>query len=269
MSHMSRRFEGKVALITGGGTGIGAATARRLAAEGARVTLAGRRKQLLEEVATGLDAESAMVVAGDAASTVDANAMVRQTVDRFGRLDVLVANAGGLGGGLAGEIDDESWQLAITSNLDTAFRAARAALPELVRSNGNIVFVSSIAGLAASPETAGYVTTKHALIGLTRSVARDYGPSGVRANAVCPGWVRTPMADEEMTALQDLHGITRDEAYALATKDTPLRRPAEPDEIAAVIAFIASPEAAVMTGTVLVADSGASCVDLPTLAFAL
>ncbi|HLK01074.1 MAG TPA: SDR family oxidoreductase [Streptosporangiaceae bacterium] len=264
---MTRRFEGKTALITGGGTGIGAATARRLAAEGARVTLAGRRKEPLDEVAGDLGA-AAHVVTGDAAATEDADEMVNATVERFGRLDVLVANAGGHGFGKAGQTSDEDWRQAITSNLDTAFRAARAALPHLERTRGSIVFVSSIAGLFAGPEVAGYVTTKHALIGLTRSVARDYGHLGIRANAVCPGWVRTPMADGEMEVLCQRHGITIDEAYELVTKDTALRRPAQPDEIASVIAFIASPDAAVMTGTILVADSGASCVDLPTLAFA-
>jgi NAD(P)-dependent dehydrogenase (short-subunit alcohol dehydrogenase family) len=230
------------------------------------VTLAGRRKEPLERLADELG-DAAATVTGDAAATEDANAMVAATIERFGRLDVLIANAGGHGHGMAAEIDDVAWQQAIASNLDTAFRAARAALPHLKETRGNIVFVSSIAGLYAGPEVAGYVTTKHALIGLTRSVARDYGHQGIRANAVCPGWVRTAMADEQMELLCAQHKITVDEAYSLVTKDTPLRRPAEPEEIASVIAFIASPEAAVMTGTVLVADSGAGCVDLPTLAF--
>jgi meso-butanediol dehydrogenase / (S,S)-butanediol dehydrogenase / diacetyl reductase len=263
---VTQRFEGKVALITGGGTGIGAAAGRRLAAEGARVVLAGRRREPLEEAASACG--QAEVVVGDASSTPDADAMVAQTVARFGALDVLIANAGGHGFGRAAETDDGSWREAMASNLDTAFRVARAALPHLIASHGNIVFVSSLAGLFAGPGVAGYVTTKHALIGLTRSVARDYGHLGVRANAVCPGWVRTPMADEQMAVLSARYGISVAEAYALATKDTPLRRPAEPDEIASVVAFIASPDAAVMTGTTLVADSGASCVDLPTLAFA-
>lgn len=262
----ARRFEGKVALITGGGTGIGAAVAQRLVAEGGSVVVSGRRREPLEQVAAGLG-DAAAVVTGDAAQTQDADRMVAEAVKRFGRLDILIANAGGHGLGFATETDDESWRLAVSVNLDTAFRTARSALPQLQATRGNIVFVSSIAGLFAGPGVAGYVTMKHALIGLSKSIARDYGHRGVRANAVCPGWVRTPMADEQMAILSDRHGISRDEAYSLVTKDTPLRRPAEPDEIASVVAFVASPDASVMTGTLLVADSGASCVDLPTLAF--
>jgi meso-butanediol dehydrogenase/(S,S)-butanediol dehydrogenase/diacetyl reductase len=170
--------------------------------------------------------------------------------------------------GAVAEVDQHSWRLIIHANLDSAFMTVRAALPQLIRSRGNVVVVSSIAGLFAGPGVAGYVTTKHALIGLTRSLARDYGQFGVRANAVCPGWVRTTMADEQMDELGRRLGLGRDEAYALVSKDTPLARVAEPDEIAAVIAFLASPEASAMSGSVVVADCGAGSVDLPTLAFA-
>jgi meso-butanediol dehydrogenase / (S,S)-butanediol dehydrogenase / diacetyl reductase len=104
---------------------------------------------------------------------------------------------------------------------------ARACLPDLIGRQGSIVVMSSIAGLAAAPESVGYVTAKHALIGLARSMARDYGPKGVRVNAVCPGWVRTPMADAEMDQLAQLRGLpSRDAAYQLATALVPLRRPA-------------------------------------------
>src|SRR5205814_7682159 len=150
-------------------------------------------------------------------------------------LDVLVANAGGGGGGAALDTDPERWSEGIRLNLDTAFVAARAALPALIeRGGGSIVIVSSLAGLFAGPGLAGYVTAKHALIGLTRSLARDYGPRGVRVNAVCPGWVRTPTGDEQMDLLGRRKGISREEAYALATSQVPLRRPAEPEEIASI-----------------------------------
>jgi len=166
------------------------------------------------------------------------------------------------------ETDDASWQLATHVNLNTAFVSAREALPELIARRGAIVIVSSLAGLFAAPGVAGYVTMKHALIGLTRSLARDYGHSGVRVNAVCPGWVRTPMADGEMQELMALRGLgSLEEAYALVTADLPLGRPAEPEEVASAICFLASDEAAMITGTALPIDGGATAVDLPTLAF--
>jgi NAD(P)-dependent dehydrogenase (short-subunit alcohol dehydrogenase family) len=165
-------------------------------------------------------------------------------------------------------VDDAAWAQALHVNLTTCLVAARACLPELIRSKGAIVVISSIAGLAASPESVGYVTAKHGMIGLARSMARDFGPQGVRVNTVCPGWVRTPMADEEMDQLASLRGLaSRDDAYALATSQVPLRRPADAAEVAEVIAFLASPQASAVTGAVLTADCGATAVDLPTVAY--
>lgn len=152
--------------------------------------------------------------------------------------------------------------------MSTCLVCARACLPQLIERRGCVVVVSSIAGLVAAPESVGYVTAKHGLIGLARSMARDFGPRGVRVNAVCPGWVRTPMADEEMDALAALHRLPgRAEAYTLATAQVPLRRPAEPGEVAAAVAFLASEHASAVTGAVLTVDCGATAVDLPTIAF--
>ena len=176
---------------------------------------------------------------------------------------MLVANAGGHRPGAALDTDDEDWRFAVHTNLDSAFVTVRASLPQLIAARGSIVIVSSIAGLFAGPEVVGYVTTKHALVGLTRSVARDYGRQGVRVNALCPGWVRTPMADEQMDELGARLGIDRDEAYGLVTRDTPLGRPAEPGEIASIAAFLASDDASIMTGTVTVADAGRAASTCP------
>jgi meso-butanediol dehydrogenase / (S,S)-butanediol dehydrogenase / diacetyl reductase len=257
-------LSGKVALITGGGTGIGAACARRFSSEGARVVVVGRRRERIEEIAVEI---GGLAIAADASQAREMQAVVATAQERFGRLDILIANAGGHGLGAALETDDTAWALARTANLDTAFVSARESLPALLQRRGSIVLVASIAALAAGPEVCGYTTCKHALIGLTRSLARDYGPQGVRVNAVCPGWVRTPMADEEMLPLMNTRGLTLDEAYSAVTADVPLRRPASAAEIAAVCRFLASDDASIVTGAVIVADGGASIVDVPTLAF--
>lgn len=257
-------MKGRVVLITGGGTGIGEACAHRFAAAGAHVAVMGRRAEPVERVAREI---GGLAVPGDAARASEMRTAVQEVLQRFGSLDVLIANAGGHGTGGALDTDDESWTRARHANLDSAFVASREALPHLIEKRGSIVFVASIAALVAGPQVCGYTTFKHALIGLTRSLARDYGPRGVRVNAVCPGWVRTPMADEEMQPLMRERGIDLEAAYALVTENVPLRRAALPAEIAAACFFLASDEASIISGASLVADGGATIVDLPTLAF--
>ncbi|KWE64894.1 3-oxoacyl-ACP reductase [Burkholderia ubonensis] len=251
-------------VITGAGTGIGAACARRFAGRGDRIVLIGRCQAPLDALAADT---GGLALAGDAASTADWLRFMLRIAERFGRIDALIACAGGHGPGRTHETDDAQWRDALHANLDTAFVSARACLPDLIAQRGSIVLVASIAALAAGPGVCGYTVGKHALLGLARSLARDYGPHGVRANAVCPGWVRTPMADAEMEPLMARHRESLDAAYARVSADVPLRRAAEPDEIAAVCAFLASPDASFVTGATLVADGGAMAVDVPTLAF--
>ncbi|UOQ61240.1 SDR family oxidoreductase [Leucobacter rhizosphaerae] len=263
--------QGRVVVITGGGTGIGAAIAERYAAEGASVVVVGRRREPIEEVAARIGGTAIVADASDAAS---ARAAVAEIVERLGGIDVLVANAGGHGFAAVGDTTDDDWSAAITVNLSTAFVMAREALPALLgdgtgHRGGEIVIVSSLAGLFAGPSVAGYTVGKHALIGLTKSLARDYSRQGVRVNAVCPGWVRTPMADAEMDEFASHSPEIADRAagYAAVTRDVPLGRPAEPSEIASIVRFLGSPQSSYMTGAVLVADGGAHIVDLPTVAF--
>jgi meso-butanediol dehydrogenase/(S,S)-butanediol dehydrogenase/diacetyl reductase len=259
------RLEGKVAIISGGGTGIGAATARRFVAEGAKVVVTGRRKEPLDAIA---EETGGIAVPGDVTDPEHAPAAVRSAVGTFGGLDVVVANAGTGFGGTAGDVDDERWQRTLDVNVTGVLRLVRAALPALIeRDRGSIVLVSSTSGLVSATDSAAYVTSKHALLGLARSIAVDYGPSGIRANAVCPGWVVTPMGNDEMDTVAQRRSMTRDNAYALATSTVPLRRPATADEIASCILFLASDESSIVTGSVLVADGGGLAADIATIPF--
>jgi NAD(P)-dependent dehydrogenase (short-subunit alcohol dehydrogenase family) len=253
------RLEGKVAIVSGGGTGIGAATARRFAAEGAHVVVTGRRPEPLRTVAAET---GGLAVPGDAADPEHAPRAVAAAVERFGGLDVVVANAGVGFGGSAGDVDDERWTRTLDVNLTGPLRLVRAAIPTILeRGGGSIVLVSSISGLVASTESAAYIASKQGLIGLARSLAVDYGPKGIRANALCPGWVVTPMADEGADELAAMRGVTREEAYSIGTGLVPLRRPATAEEMAACVLFLASDESSYVTGTALVADGGTTIVD--------
>jgi meso-butanediol dehydrogenase/(S,S)-butanediol dehydrogenase/diacetyl reductase len=259
------RLVGKVAIVSGGGTGIGAATARRFATEGAKVVVTGRRPEPLEEVA---EATGALAVPGDAADAGHAAAVIEEAIRAFGGVDIVVANAGAGGGGSATAVDDASWQRTLDVNLTGPLRLVRAAVPSMTeRGGGSIILVSSVLGLTATTDSAAYGTSKTAMIGLMRSIAIDFGPRGIRANAICPGWVVTPMGDRGMDELAAERGVGREEAYRIATQYVPLRRPATPDEIAGCCLFLASDESSIVTGAVLTADGGQTAVDLGGILF--
>lgn len=264
-SHCMSALAGKVAVVTGGGSGIGEAIARRFAAEGARVVVTGRRPDPLEAVASELDG---LAVAGDAADPEHARVVVDAAVARFGGLDVVVANAGIDRPGSVAEVSDVDWQRTIDVNLTGPLRLLRSAIPAMLeRGGGSVVLVSSVNGLANAPHAAAYDASKAGLISLARSIAVDFGPRGIRANAVCPGWVVTPMGDADMDAMAAARGIGRDAAYRLASAAIPLRRPAEAHEIASCCLFLASDEASFVTGTALVADGGGRAVEVASVAF--
>jgi meso-butanediol dehydrogenase/(S,S)-butanediol dehydrogenase/diacetyl reductase len=254
----------KAALVTGGGTGIGAAVARRLAEDGYAVAVTGRRAGPIEEVAGQIEG---LAVVADTGLAEDADRAVAETVARFGGLDALVCNAGIGGEGSLRELDPVVWDDVLRINLTGAFLMARAAIPHLVARRGAIVTVSSAAGLRASPGSLAYCSSKAGLAMLTQCIAVDHGPEGVRANCVCPGWVRTPMADEEMDALAGRLGTDRDGAYAACLVDVPLQRASTPGEIAATVAWLLSREAAYVNGAVIPVDGGHTPVDVATVAF--
>ncbi len=250
----------KVALVSGGGTGIGAATARNLATRGWRVAVCGRRPNLIEQVASEI---GGLAVQADITLPGDCERAVVHTMEHFGRLDGLVLNAGLARYGSVIELSLEDWRLTLDTNVSAAFYLCRHALAHLCDVGGAIVAVSSIAALRFGPSAAAYSASKAALTALARSIAVDFGPQGVRSNVVCPGWVRTEMADEEMSALD----VDIDFAYRRVTEHVPARRPGKPSEIAAVIAWLLSPDASYVNGCVMTVDGGTAIVDAGSTAF--
>jgi len=252
----------KVALVTGGGSGIGAATARRLAADGWAVAITGRRREPLDALADEL---GALALPGDVGERADAEAAVAATVEHFGGLDGLVLNAGRSGApGSLLEVDPDGFADVHRVNVLGSLVTARAAIRPLLERKGALVAVSSVAGLRAAPDSVAYCSSKAALVMLTQCIAVDHGPAGVRANVVCPGWTRTPMGDRAMEGLAG----GRDEAYAEATRHVPLRRACDPEEVAGAIAWLLSDDASYVSGAVLTVDGGSTVVDTGALAFA-
>ncbi|GLY46855.1 3-oxoacyl-ACP reductase FabG [Lentzea sp. NBRC 102530] len=245
-----------VAVVTGATSGIGLAVARTLGTQGHRVFLGARTaddvaatvKALQEE---GLDADGTTVDVGDATQVL---AFAQAANDRWGRIDVLVNNAGRSGGGITKDLSDEVWDDVVNVNLNSVFRMSRAVLRVggmLERGRGRIINIASTAGKQGVVWAAPYSASKHGVVGFTKSLGNELGPTGVTVNAVCPGYVETPMAQKIRRNHATAFDTTEDKIHAKFTAKIPLGRYGTPEEVAGLVGYLASDAAASITAQAL------------------
>jgi NAD(P)-dependent dehydrogenase (short-subunit alcohol dehydrogenase family) len=249
---MSETMNGKVALVTGGGTGIGRATALAFAAEGARVIIASRTAETGHRTESEIQAAGgeALWIKSDVTQAGQVNRLVEQTVAQYGRLDVAFNNAGsGGGGGPLAELSDSAWQATLLGYLTSTFYCMKAELKQmLVQGAGAIVNNSSVDGKRAFTMSPAYSAAKHGVLGLTKSTALQYATQGIRINAVCPGWIKTPPIERM---------LARDPANeSLMLDHQPIGRLGEAEEVAAAVLWLCSDQASFITGIALDVDGG-------------
>ena len=241
------RFESKVAIVTGAGSGIGAATARRFLQEGAFVVVNGRREHKLHEAIAGFDAAKSLVHSGDVSDEAYVKRLVEDTIAKFEKLDVLVNNAGMAIFGPFAQTTTQDWRKVLGTDLDSVYFASREALPHLLKTKGSIVNLSSVSGLGGDWGMSSYNAAKGAITNFTRALALEYGSRCVRVNAVAPS----------LTSTEATGDLEKNQAVIAAFRDRlPIGRAATPDDIAGVIAFLASEDAVFINGVVLPVDGG-------------
>jgi len=248
------KLDGKVALITGGTSGIGCATAILFAKEGAAVVVTGRDQERGEQVAQAIndDGGQAMFVRSDVRIADECRRAVEQTLDRFGRIDVLFNNAGVFHPKTVQECTEEEWDETIDSSLKGAFLMSKYALPSMIeRGSGSIIHTSSGWGILGGGGAAAYCAAKGGLVVMAKAMAIDHGPDGIRVNCVCPGDVDTPMLTDDA----EKRGMSWED-YLAGASDRPLGRIGTAEEIARAVLFLACDDASFVTGEALVVDGG-------------
>jgi NAD(P)-dependent dehydrogenase (short-subunit alcohol dehydrogenase family) len=249
------KLEGQHALITGGGSGIGAAIARALAAEGAKLTLVGRRRERLEEVgAEPFDALVSPADVTDRAQVEDCFAIAREAQ---GPITILVNNAGAAESAPFAKVTEESWRATMAVNLDALLHCCQAALPDLLAAEGGrIVTIASTAGLKGYAYSAPYVAAKHGAVGLTRALAAELARTNVTANAVCPGFTDTEMVAEAVEKIRSKTGRSGDEARADLVRFNPQGRLVDPSEVANAVLWLCLPESRSINGQAIAVAGG-------------
>jgi len=251
------RLDGKVALITGGTSGIGEATAVRFAQEGARITITGRDEPRGAAVVARIEGDGgqARFVRGDVRSAQDCERAVAETLEAFGRIDILFNNAGVYVANDTLGCDEDEWDLQVDTSLKGAFLMTRAALPTmLAQRSGAIVHCASDWGLFGGEKAVAYCAAKGGMVVMGKAQAIDLAPHGIRVNIVCPGDTETPMEVEDARQ----QGMTWDEYVAQAIAGRPIARMGRPEEVASAVLFLASEESSFITGIALSVDGGAS-----------
>jgi NAD(P)-dependent dehydrogenase (short-subunit alcohol dehydrogenase family) len=257
------KLEGKVALITGGGSGIGAAVTKRYVEEGARVCITGRRKKALEAVAANFPAGTVATYSGDVSQEDDVIGMVDATVKFGGKLDILVNNAGISTSTPIAELEMADWNRTIAINLTGPYLVMKAAIPHLIAAGGgSIINISSVGGTRCLPGMPAYCASKAGLIMLSQQVALDYGTRNIRCNVVCPGGVKTAMTENEFGQIGKQIGMEPDRFFSLISTEMPLKRFADTDEMGGICVFLANDDSSFMTGSCLIIDGGTAIVDV-------
>ena len=257
---MAQRLAGKAAIITGAGSGNGRAMALAFAREGALVACCDKDRAGAEAVAGAIAASGGQAVAVemDVTRSADCERAVQETTQAFGGLDVLVNNAGIVVEGTALSVSEDDWDWQQAVNVKGVFLMTKAALPAIsARGGGSVIIIASLSGLRGRPGMLPYVTSKHAVVGMTKCLALDHAGDGIRVNAICPGFIETPMTERYFRAPANA-GRSRDEIRAELAGPVPLGRIGRAEDVAAIAVHLASDEAAWTTGTCYPLDGGTS-----------